>query len=1101
MKNILSLIFVFALGTVSCDSVFAGPAVIYNGDYVKALKDQFKLNNTASILTGTDDPTSVAKDAPEGSLYLRQGGTGAVYSKDDNGSTTNWTAIGGGGGGGSSTFLGLSDVPGSYSGEARKVPQVNAGETAVTFEDLLSSDITVPIITGAANDNLYKYLSRTNSAGILSPEFPGHTTDNGDGTVAIAAGTAVLKTTNAHDGLLVNLDFSAVASLALTDNDMNYIVLDYNSGTPQITASTSDTANRHSIINIGQVYRSGTDLSINQASRVYVAGWQDHSWEFHSEALGTVNQYGGIVSETGTRNFAATAGQFWYGMDHYNTAAFDSSAADTFTYQYRDGASGWTKVATQTTISNSQYDDGTGSLASLTGTKRGVNWIYMETDGSIHVIYGRGNYTSTEAEDAQPPGDLPPEFGSHNAFVIGKVIIQNGATAFSSIQSAFAVSFTGATATDHNDTTNIQGGTSGEYYHINANQHTLTPATATVSAYDGSNLANTVMTYSGSGARYPMQEASSSIHDVGHDQIPGGSLTIGSAYSSDHSDVIWVDAQDVYVAIWEESSDIESYILRRNVNHLYLAGSKTQVSSSASLFPKVIVSGSTIVVGYIDGSTLKLRAATVSGSANTITYGTEVSTAINVVSQEDFDLCLDSSTGAFVAIMSDSGVNALSAIVGTLSGTTITLGTKAAMAASVDAANIACVDEENQNSVVFAYNDLSDGFLKTNALTTDAGARTFTDGTVNPVGTSLAGFPMGLGFEDAGNSVMLMYDETAGDDVVVKTITVSGTTTSDTGSAVTISLGDNINRVGADVMENSDEDNFIVCYSRDEDNTNTYYAVIDNGATPIIRMAETMLSLDSNRCSVSDTDGDEALVILNNDLGDTKQVATFFSTFIFKDHLIDGMFKSVLGKFGTSTFYPMGSYIDGIISYLAGVNLFVTKDYTINYDPTSDDRMSIGKTITSTDGYLSRPEWVSLSYSDTLQSFDVNVETKPASGTWTMGASDLDRLRFRTSGTKVTLDFNMITTTISGSPTELIVLVNHSEGYPKPDPLQKFEGTVKIWDNTATAWEIGHYVVEYLGGKVVMRFSLQGDAAFAASTDLTSISGFIEYESNQLHQN
>ena len=400
MKNILSLFFVFLVATTSCEPVIAGPAVIYNGAYVKALKDQFKLSETAYILTGADDPTSVAQDAPEGSLYLRQGGSGAIYSKADNGSTTNWTALGGGGG-----AVGTADV-------------------------------SVPLISGASDDDLNKYLSRINSAGILSPEFPGHTTDNGDGTVAIAAGTAVLKTTNAHDGLIVTLDYSAVASLALTDNDMNYIVLDYNGGTPQITASTTDTANRHSIINMGQVYRSGTDLSINQAARVYIAGWQDHSWEFHSQALGTVNQYGGVVAATGTRNFSATAGQFWYGMDHYNTAAFDSSVADTFTYQYRDGVGGWTKVTSQTAISNSQYDNGTGTLASLTGSKKGVHWIYMETDGGMTVLYGRGKYSSTQAEDAQPPGDLPPEFASDNGFVIGKVIIQNGASTFSSIQSA-----------------------------------------------------------------------------------------------------------------------------------------------------------------------------------------------------------------------------------------------------------------------------------------------------------------------------------------------------------------------------------------------------------------------------------------------------------------------------------------------------------------------------------------------------------------------------------------------------------------------------------------------------------------------------------------
>ncbi len=49
-----------------------GSSAIFNGAYVKLLKDQLKLKDSARILTGTDDPTVVAKEAESGSLYLRQ---------------------------------------------------------------------------------------------------------------------------------------------------------------------------------------------------------------------------------------------------------------------------------------------------------------------------------------------------------------------------------------------------------------------------------------------------------------------------------------------------------------------------------------------------------------------------------------------------------------------------------------------------------------------------------------------------------------------------------------------------------------------------------------------------------------------------------------------------------------------------------------------------------------------------------------------------------------------------------------------------------------------------------------------------------------------
>src|SRR5574338_829924 len=67
-------------------------AVVFNGDFVKTLKDQMNIFDTAYILTGTSDPMSVATSAPKGSLYLRQtpAGNGALYVKLDNGSSTNW---------------------------------------------------------------------------------------------------------------------------------------------------------------------------------------------------------------------------------------------------------------------------------------------------------------------------------------------------------------------------------------------------------------------------------------------------------------------------------------------------------------------------------------------------------------------------------------------------------------------------------------------------------------------------------------------------------------------------------------------------------------------------------------------------------------------------------------------------------------------------------------------------------------------------------------------------------------------------------------------------------------------------------------------------
>lgn len=64
----------------------------FSGDKIKLLKNQLNLNDDIYILHGSDNPSSVAKNAPRGSIYLRDdGAAGSIWIKQDNGSSTNWS--------------------------------------------------------------------------------------------------------------------------------------------------------------------------------------------------------------------------------------------------------------------------------------------------------------------------------------------------------------------------------------------------------------------------------------------------------------------------------------------------------------------------------------------------------------------------------------------------------------------------------------------------------------------------------------------------------------------------------------------------------------------------------------------------------------------------------------------------------------------------------------------------------------------------------------------------------------------------------------------------------------------------------------------------
>ena len=86
MRNFLIVIFLLVL---SLDT-FGGPGTFPQGDHVKNLKDKIEFKNTTTqiISNDSDDPTSVAKEAAAGSVYLRT--TGEIYVKQDAGSSTNW---------------------------------------------------------------------------------------------------------------------------------------------------------------------------------------------------------------------------------------------------------------------------------------------------------------------------------------------------------------------------------------------------------------------------------------------------------------------------------------------------------------------------------------------------------------------------------------------------------------------------------------------------------------------------------------------------------------------------------------------------------------------------------------------------------------------------------------------------------------------------------------------------------------------------------------------------------------------------------------------------------------------------------------------------
>jgi len=316
-------------------------------------------------------------------------------------------------------------------------------------------------------ETLRDFINTTQHAGVITDSI---ISDNGDGTIAISAGEALIKVSDDPQANIVWCSWEAMPSLSLTNYSINHIYVDYNNGSPVVAAATDMLSiNNYSQVFIGRVYRCDDELCILEA-REDLTGFLTYSEQKQYEVEGVVRASGLVLSETGVRNIVVSAGVMWASHSRFTIDAIDTSGADTFSYWYRDGAGGWTRVVGQTQISNLYYDDGDGTLGTLGNNHYGVHWVYVTHTGELHVQYGQEDHNKLALAQAAKVPSAPDPL-SKMATLIGRIIIKKNAGTFELVESAFDLDFVGSVVTDHNNLANIQGGTSGEYYHLTSVQH------------------------------------------------------------------------------------------------------------------------------------------------------------------------------------------------------------------------------------------------------------------------------------------------------------------------------------------------------------------------------------------------------------------------------------------------------------------------------------------------------------------------------------------------------------------------------------------------------------------------------------------------------
>jgi hypothetical protein len=298
-----------------------------------------------------------------------------------------------------------------------------------------------------------------NSAGIHSePSI----LDNGNGTVTLGTGDYVFYSDTNFNTPLQKYTITG-GTFTFINDDTNYLIADYNGGSPIIYSSTSRAnINQSSVHPIITVYRYDNELEI--------LTWDEMGKGLSNKISDRLVRTDRFVPETGsliigeaaTRYVTLTAGVVWYGAVNHNLDAMNSSG-DTMDLWYHSSGV-WTNTGI-TQYDNTQYDDGT-DLVTLGNAKYGVNWVFRTVgdDKKMLIVLGTDSYSLGEAQSA----DIPPlpEIAITNSILVGKIIVVKDGTTAEEITSAFETTFASTPITDHNSLSNLEGGTVDQYNHM-----------------------------------------------------------------------------------------------------------------------------------------------------------------------------------------------------------------------------------------------------------------------------------------------------------------------------------------------------------------------------------------------------------------------------------------------------------------------------------------------------------------------------------------------------------------------------------------------------------------------------------------------------------
>jgi len=211
-------------------------------------------------------------------------------------------------------------------------------------------------------------------------------------------------------------------TITIPANSVRYIYVDTNA---VIQQSASMPSIETSIL-LGRVVSSSSTIKFIEETEVDMKHIGNKLEAIFRQALGPVFASGGLAVENGTRQLDVTPGSYFYGV---NILSLAGGTPISWISLYRDGIGGWTE-GSESTVSNTQYDNGSGTLQNLTAGYYAKHTLYAVGDSgsdTYFLVYSQDEYPSI-AEATLAPLPLVPGYMSDAVTRIAGVIVRQGQT-------------------------------------------------------------------------------------------------------------------------------------------------------------------------------------------------------------------------------------------------------------------------------------------------------------------------------------------------------------------------------------------------------------------------------------------------------------------------------------------------------------------------------------------------------------------------------------------------------------------------------------------------------------------------------------------------